>query len=542
MSQEGTLNKAESTSKTVTRPLTRENGQPHIVRASRYIDDLCQSELSMDYGKRFSSYRNMMADDAVANSVDYTNVHVLTALSKGMAVPSSKSSVSVESANFINYNLHNFSYGTWREAMADACTDLINGFIPLNIVTERASVGPYKGMQKLRKLSPRHPESVYGWVWNKNNTELLGFVQNANIVQTKEPDTRKKTFRGHIDYGDIFSGYYQRNYEYPFIHRQEMLLFRHNPTFNNPQGNSPLNHCFKAWMEKELIENLEVVAVSKDFGGVIVLRLPSEFLEKANDPDINPEIYREYLELQRDAENLQKGKSTHLILSSDKDEVTSQYLYDMEIQGIQGAGKQYNTEDLTNQRRRAIYNVFGTGFLLLGQNGHGSNALAGSQMTTFDHYVQRAIDWKVDVINHQLIPRLLAANNIFLEHKDMPVFKAADPTRPDLDTLSKVLQRSTSTNSLTLEGFRKTYELMGISTEGLEEFFEERKEMANKSRAGESQGTSGTGNSQDGGANTATNNENKSLNKNLGFDYQTEDELVLVDTVTGDPIFIKKKG
>lgn len=531
------VEKAISSEKTVTRPLTTEKGQPQLVTSSRFIQDLRKDDLKMP--NRFCTYQNMMLDDAVANSVDVTNIQVLSALSKGQFV-SKGSRRSQAAADFLNYCIRNMGYGTWMEAMNTATTDLINGFAIENIVVKKAQTGKYKGSYTLHKLGPRDVNSVYGWVWDKNNRELRGMVQKPLKKALREP--KLSDYNSHIPLTNI-SGGYMVDSKYPFISTQQMLHFRHNPVNDNPQGNSPLNACYGAWVEKKLVEHYEVVGVSKDFGGVVIVRVPSELIKMANDPATYPDAAAEYQELQRDAANLQAGKSSHIVLTSDVDELSKQYIYDFQLKGIDGGGKQYSSDAIIDQKRKSIYNVFGTGFLLLGQNGHGSNALAGSQMTTHDYYIQRCIDWKVDVLNNQLAPRLLAVNNIYLDYNEMPEFKPADPSKPDLDTLSKVLQRAGSVELLTNSAIENIYEAAGWDTDGLDEMLTKREKMKVQSRAGESKGSSGTGNTQGGGAKSTTNMENKSLEQErFVVDYETDDEIVAVNTKTGDPIFIDKEG
>ena len=60
-----------------------------------------------------------------------------------------------------------------------------------------------------------------------------------------------------------------------------------------------------------------------------------------------------------------------------------------------------------------------------------------------------------------------------------------------------------------------------------------------ESRAGESQGSSGTGDTQAGGGNSVTNTENKSM-ENFEVDYETDNQIVAVSTTTGEPMFIDK--
>lgn len=505
------IEKAETlSSKSVTRPLTnlnREKGQPRIVTSSRFVQEVRKSELR-DLPRRLCTYQAMMEnEEAVFNSVDVTNLAVLLSLSEGQVVSKSGSRVSVEAAEFINYCLRNMSYGTWMEFCNNACTDIVNGFSLQNIVLERITHGKYKGLRKLRKLSPRNQMSLYGWVWDKNFRELRGIVQKNNLVQNKEVDVSK--FGGDLGINSIVNSVHQSS-NYPYISREQLLHFRYNPTDNNPQGDSPLLHCFDAYVEKSIIEQHECIGVTKDMAGALVIRVPSELIERASDPTNYPNEYAEYLSLQTDAAALQKGESSFILLASDVDPQSKVADYDIQFKGIDGGGKQYSTSAIIEQKNKAIYNVFGTGFLLLGQNGTGSYALSTNQKDVHSFYVKRNIMWKKDVIDNQLIPRLLMANNIQLDWKDMPVFKPAEVDELDLDAAGKFIQRAASVMKMTPEGLKYIYEKSGLPTDGIDELdFTDKGE----SRSGEGLGTSGTGDSQKGGSNSSINMDNKSMRK-----------------------------
>lgn len=511
------LEKAESTGKVVTRPFT-EKGQPLIITSNRFIQDQRKQDLRMP--QRLCTFDKMSEDDAVFNSIDVTNILVLNAMQKGGFVSPSGSRSGKIAAEFMNYVIRNITMGTWLESMNNAATDLQYGFSLQNIVVETRRFGQFKGAKVLKKLSPRDQHSVYGWVWDKNLRDLKGFVQKPSRRQLRDP--KASEFERGILQSSISQGMFKPSY--PFISTQQMLHFRHNPTNNNPQGDSPLTHIYDAWMEKKLVERYEVVGVSKDLGGAVVLRVPSELIEKANDPTNYPNEASEYAQLQKDAGALHAGETSYIVLTSDVDDATKTPLFDFELKGIDGGGKQYQTSDIIDQKRKSIYNAFGTGFLLLGQSGHGSNALSSNQMTTHDYYVERSIMWKTDVINNQLTPRLLAVNNIELNWKDMPVFVPADPSKPDLDVISKVIQRGKSVGGLTPEALESLYKAAGWPTEGIEDLtFDD----GDTSRGGESNGTSGTGSTQDGGGASATNSEN-SVSKTLIVDGDK-----LVDSRTG---------
>lgn len=252
---EESIEKSVSTPKTITtRPPTKEIGQPRIVTSSRYIDDMKKADLKR-LDTRICLYNNMLYDDAVSRSVGATNEQVLAALHGGEVKPK-KSSRSKVAADFLNYCFRNMSYGTWLEVMNSACTDLINGVSLQNIVVEKSKSGKYKGTYTLKTLMPYDPKSIYGWVWDKENRYLKGFVQKPLIRKLRDPNL--KDFNGNIDYSSIGGGVYEDS-KYPFIATEQMLHFRHNPKFGNPEGDSPLNHCYDAWVEKKLVEHYEIV-------------------------------------------------------------------------------------------------------------------------------------------------------------------------------------------------------------------------------------------------------------------------------------------
>ena len=325
------VDKAETVgSKTVLRPPTsRERGQPRIVTSSRFIQDSRKVELA--FPRRLCAFDTMMLDDAVFNSVDVTNLLVLMGMSNGKFISPSGSTAGKAAAEFMNYNIRNMSFGTWMESVSNASTDIIYGFSLQNIVTEKRNSGPFKGFRVLKKLAPRDQKSVYGWVWDKNNREVIGFVQKPNIIQNREP--KLADFENGLNV--LFNTQTVRQ-KYPFLRSEQLLWFRYNPTDNNPQGNSPLMHVYDAWLEKKLVEKYEVVGVSKDLGGALVIRVPSELIQRANDPANYPDEAKEYAQLQTDAGALHAGESAYIVLSSDVDPESKTPDYDIIFKGIDG--------------------------------------------------------------------------------------------------------------------------------------------------------------------------------------------------------------
>ena len=435
---------------------TGEKGQVGLVSIGNYINDLRQSELLMP--KHLCTFEQMKEDSAVANSLDIRSFLCTLAMAEGQFKPK-ESRKSKRIADFLNHNIRNMKVGSWYQAMKDANLDLLYGFIPLNIVVERSSFGKYKGNYVLKKLSPRHPKSVQGWVWDDNFRELLGFIQKPMVKQLR---IANQEYLGNITYSNI-----QMNSDYTYFEMKDVILFSYNSNLNNPQGNPPLAQCFNSYLEKKVIEAYELSGVSKDLGGIVVARSPSELFEKASDPSKYPEEAKIKKEFEDDLAAIHASEQTFIHLSSDKDE-RGNYLQDFELKGIQGGGKQYNTSDIIKEKTLAIYNSFGTQSLLLGQNSVGSNALSKDQSTILQYYVERDISEKADVINTQLARRLLEVNNIHVDNEDMPVFDPLNPFKLSMDEAGKFIQRVASVTKLTPELYGSILDDLGYEYGGEE--------------------------------------------------------------------------
>jgi len=148
-------------------------------------------------------------------------------------------------------------------------------------------------------------------------------------------------------------------------------------------------------------------------------------------------------------------------------------------------------------------------------------------------FCRKVIDEIADVINSQLIPRLLAVNGIFPKPSDMPVFTPSDIVGISYDEMGKFIQRIKSVNALTPDMYKHILTIGGFPTEGVDEI-----DFTDKgaSRSGESQGSSGIGNTQSGGANSSTNMENKSLK--LLEDRKDDGERIYIDLNDNNKVYI----
>ena len=245
------------------------------------------------------------------------------------------------------------------------------------------------------------------------------------------------------------------------------------------------------------------------------MKIPSQILNKANtDPSSAEAIMVQGL--MADAANAHAGEQAFFILPSDFNNQGGEQ-FKMSLKGIDGAGKQYSTKDLIQERKKAILDRFGAGFINLGNDGQGSYNLSESKQSIHGHFVQRDIDIIVEAINRNLIPQLLALNDIRLTDEDMPKLKPGLIQEVDMEGFSKFVQRIGAVGYLpkTKEVINKILEVGGFDYVIEEDMTqEELMELLgqNESGAGEGMepGTSGNGTGKNSAVrdNSVSNNEN----------------------------------
>lgn len=518
------IHKASSNSETKT-PNYTEKGQPGIGGLYRFIQDLTRTELQMP--QRFCTVDQMCQDSAVSNSIRFRTDLLVQAMNEGVT-QSTGTPASDIAAKFLEHNLRNMSVGSWLQAMRDAATYLKYGFSPLNIVMEKRTYGKYKGSVCLKKLAPRSQKALYGWVWDDNYRELKGFVMKPMVKSLRSSSLG--SYGTNITTGQLTNGYY-KDQNYPFFKTNEFLLFSYNSTLNNPQGELLAASCFESYLEKKIIEQYELSGIAKDLGGIIVARSPSDLFEKANNPEEYPEAAVAKQEFETDLANMHSSKTTFVHLQSDRDD-HGQYQYDFELKGVSGGGsKAYNTSEIIKDKTKAIYNSFMTQALLAGLDGSGSLALSQDQMTTFQYAVQRDYAEMADVINTQLFPRILAANGIYLDHEDMPVFVPLSPFKVTYDEAGKFGQRIKSVGLMTPALYKYLLEDLGAPIEGIEDIDFT---ADTESRAGDGMKTAGEGTAKTVGGSdkSVANNENGGVSKSLN-ETCTEagtDRIINIDT------------
>lgn len=504
MSEKVDITKAEaSQSVEATRIRTSELGNPYLKATGSWIQNEMRRDLAAP--NNLITYERMLQDATVSAAVGTASAFLTKALAKAKFVTQSKNPEAIQFCDFMNWNLKNLKDTTWYESSINILSYLQYGWSWLEKVYEpNYSSKHSKYKWKLKKLAPRSQHSIAEWKYSDDNRTVVGLRQYP-------PQSLNN---GYINTTS------QRIYEWNDtpIPRNKFMLFSWDAKNSSPTGTSPLNACYKAWKEKVLIEALEVTGISKGLNGVVVLRVPSEHINKAaEDPESNEAMTLNALQAQ--AALMHSGDQTYLLLGSDVqgENGNGKYVYDFTLQGVDGAATTpVSTAEIINERKKAILDVFGAGFINLGNEANGSYSLADAKTSLHAFFMEKHMIFIQSVIQNDLVKQMMEINRVNLQEDDIPQFQLNALDEVDPEVYSKMIQRVASVGFLPRhKGFiLEVLTKCGVDISMLEDLEEDDllQRLVNPndtSRGGESQGSSGTGNTQSGGIGSGLNSNNK---------------------------------
>ena len=330
--------------------------------------------------------------------------------------------------------------GDMSESFSDTVNESLSmlkyGFsVHEKVLKYRNDKGKYKskfddGRIGWAKLPIRSQDSLSEWIFDDKGRELKGVKQDLNLVST---NYNRNTGKVAFDNNEL---------EIP---RKKFMLFRHNVERNNPEGTSPLKACYIPWKYKSQIEEYQSAGISRDLGGLPVIKLPPEYMSK-DAPEDKKAVYEYYKNVIR---NLHANEQAGLILPKYVDEVTKADMFEFELVSVNG-GKMYDTVAIINSYENKILMTYLADVLKLGQDASGSFALSDNKTNLLAVGIKSVIEEILQEFNKDLIPQTLVMNG-WKRSNDMPKITIDDFDERDLDDLGKFIQRCVSVKSMEVD-------------------------------------------------------------------------------------------
>lgn len=498
------MQKASSPPKTTReqREASKQYSTAAIEFVRKQINILKPYELSQS--QRLRTYQLMMNDDAVATCFIARTMAVAKAQARGSFQYNINSPESVKLKEFFEYNMKNLN-GQSPLTIGMAASHMIrDGWSPFEMVFE-AGEDRWQGLWKLKKLAYIHPmtlDNLKPWEVAAGGDSILELRQKSDA------------FIGS-------NGFSLANFAgvagVKKIKYNRVCYSSYAATNTQPVGNSLFDAAYIPWKEKQLLQDLTLVGVQKDLAGMPVLGAPSDLLSKAAE-DPNSTEAQMVEQLKNNLANLHAGDQAFSIIPTDthNENGSGQKQFELKFLGIEGGSKAFDVVELVEQRKRSIFSVFSCQNMISGENGGGSYNLLEGQTSIQAHAVEldnMVID---DMINRQVLRKLLLLNgNKPTNESDIPVWKSGDVQELSMDEYGKYVNRvarmlpahADVVNAI-LTKMKINHRLSNdASPDDIREMlftFED------PSKTGSGEGSSGSGNSQDGGAGSDTNAENAS--------------------------------
>lgn len=349
------------------------------------------------------------------------------------------------------------------------------------------------GLVGIKKLAPRSQDTIAGWVFSDDGSDLLKVEQSLKNIENSHRFLNRANVEGRIE-----------------IDREKFLLFTASATKGNPEGNSIYKNIYLAFKQLTLLQEQELVGIAKDVQGILKIAIPPRYL----DPDASPEDKAVVSAFQTIIDNYNAGTQRGLLVPNMIDPESKLPLFTYDLMESKGGAK-YDTEAVIRRLQGDILSALSVDILKLGAEGTGSFSLAESKSSV----LALAIDYRLreiaEVLNAHLMRTLFELNG--WDTVNLPKFVYSDIEEVSLEEFSKAIQRIFSTNAIEIDRpvMNRVREIIGVPVKPDDEEVDKDSLPANmaaqqsKAGAGMEIGTTGNGtakNGNKGGKDSSANN------------------------------------
>lgn len=413
--------------------------------------------------------------------------------------PVGATAVEIERAQAIESMMHDMTH-SWSEFIDSIIPYLEYGFGVNEIVLRRRLTRNGSkfndGLIGLKSLPTRSQETIYGWRFNPDHSEILALQQTVRFVENSYLFLDRLNDQGYLE-----------------IEREKFLLFTTNKTKGNPEGNSLYKNIYLAYKQLTLLQENQLVGISKDIQGILKIELPPKYLDQNASADDKAVAAA----FQKIIDNYNAGTQRGLLVPNFIDPESKLPMFSYGLMETRGTAK-YNTESIIKSLQQDILSALNVDILKLGADGTGSFSLAASKSSILALAIDSKLKEISSVLNQHLM-RLLYEQNGW-EVTNLPKFAYEEPEEIDLAEFSAAVQRIFSTSAVEVDRdvMNRVRKMLGVPELPDDEPVDKDKlpsamaGVSSKSGAGMEVGTSGKGTAKNaingGGDSSVANNAN----------------------------------
>ena len=384
----------------------------------------------LDYPQAVKTFKTMGYDGSVSAALTMLKALASSAIFE-IKVPEGASK---DKAKFIEECMHDMDY-TWGTYINEFLSIMQYGFAVHEIVFKQRN-----GFKGRKSKSSKYSDGKIGWA-------KLPSRQQSSITKWHYDPKALDELIGVEQAVPIGDGRFAQGVKSnSIIPIRKVLHFRHNPTHNNPQGNSPLKNCWLTWKYKSAVEEYEAVGVSRDLGGMPIIHLPPEYMS-ASATEEQKAVY-EYMKTV--VRNITANEQAGLIMPKFVDSVTKADLFKFElVSGAGSSGKSYDTDAILKRYDHRILMSFLADVMIMGGDSVGSYSLASSKEAAVVKMLKWLMSEVLEVINTDLIPYTFRING--WDDVVFPEIQLKDIEQASLDEVGKFIQRIVPTGAMEMD-------------------------------------------------------------------------------------------
>ncbi len=282
------------------------------------------------------------------------------------------------------------------------------------------------GLVGLSGLRNRPQNSIARWNFSDDGRTLVGISQSIVNMERNERFKPLLNSSGFID-----------------IPREKFILFRCDPTDDNPEGTSILRPAYLAYKQLSLITDQMLTGIAKDISGVPLAKMPPEYM----DPEASPAQKATYLNMQSIVANASSGQSAGVIIPTMIDPESKIDMFSFELLENK-SGKSFDLESIIKMLQANILSVMGCDSITMGDKG-GSLSLQDGDTNMLAMGVSYRLSEIANTLNKELVPILWELNK--WDTSRMPNISFKDVSSVSLEEFSKFLQRVMSVGGLEMD-------------------------------------------------------------------------------------------
>jgi hypothetical protein len=174
---------------------------------------------------------------------------------------------------------------------------------------------------------------------------------------------------------------------------------------HNPEGISAIRNCYSSWRFKKNIQNLEAIGIERNWVGIPVAKVPSEYLAPGADPKLQASLGT----IKTTVTNIRNNEQAGIVWPSDRDEDGNPMF---ELSFLQtGGSPTLDTDRVIQRHNHDIARSLLAGFIFLA-DGAGSYALSVNQTGFFARALGAWVNHMCEVINKSAIAPMMRYNGV----------------------------------------------------------------------------------------------------------------------------------